>query len=168
VGALFSPCGRYRYSLTRRWGAGPTVVFVMLNPSTANETQDDPTIARCRNFAAAWDFGALEVVNLFAWRATDPRDLRRASEPAGPDNRRIRDRALRRADRIVLAWGNHGAWQDAGPRLLSELLRRGDGSRLAALGWTKPGHPRHVLYLPRTLCPMPIPARHVAIALGQQ
>jgi hypothetical protein len=82
-GATLSDCGRYRYRLWRRWADGPTVLFVMLNPSTADADVDDPTIRRCIGFARSWGAGALEVVNLYAWRATQPAELKAAVGPVG-------------------------------------------------------------------------------------
>ena len=155
-GARFSRCGRYRYALTRRWGDGGTVAFVMLNPSTADGARDDATIRRCMGLAPGWGYGGIEVVNLFAWRATRPRDLRRAAEPEGPGNRRALRAVLRRADAVVLAWGNDGAWRGAGARLLRRLSRAGAGKDLACLGWTRLGHPRHVLYVPNGVLRSPI------------
>ncbi|MFD3920195.1 DUF1643 domain-containing protein [Streptomyces sp. NPDC058595] len=84
--ALISDCGRYRYRLTRTWGPGPAAVMVMLNPSTADGTQDDPTVRRCVTFADAWGCGGLIVVNLYAWRATKRAELKLAPDPVGPDN----------------------------------------------------------------------------------
>lgn len=110
-GAVFSPCERYRYKLWRVWGRDRPlgcVMFLMLNPSTATDTEDDPTIRRCIGYARSWGYGGLYVGNLFAYRATDPTDLRRADHPVGPDN----DRALRamvaQAALVVAAWGSHG------------------------------------------------------------
>jgi hypothetical protein len=151
-GASFSHCGRYRYALWRAWSRkGGRVVFILLNPSTADAERDDPTIRRCIGFARAWGFGSVEVVNLFAWRATLPADLRRASAPVGAGNARAVRRAVRRSRRVVLAWGNPGTWRGAGPALLKRLrLAR---VPLDALGWTLQGQPRHVLYLPRSTRP---------------
>ena len=85
--ALYSDCQRYRYALTRIWDAdGKRAVFIMLNPSTATEVQNDPTVARCERRARALGFGAFRVCNIFAWRDTDPRAMRAAAEPVGPDN----------------------------------------------------------------------------------
>ena len=84
--AVLSDCGTYRYRLWRKWGCGSPLLFVMLNPSTADAEVDDATIRRCLGFADAHGFGELEVVNLYAYRATDPADLKRAGYPVGPDN----------------------------------------------------------------------------------
>jgi len=110
---------------------------VMLNPSTATQEQDDPTIRRCIGFARRWGYVRLEVVNLFAWRATRPKDLPRSWDPE--DDRAIRE-AVVRADRVVAAWGVHGA----GPRADEVLAMLGPCD---CLGVTKHGHPRHPLYL---------------------
>src|SRR4028119_2392792 len=86
-GAIFDPTRTYRYALWRTWDAArPPVAFVLLNPSTADARRDDPTIRRCANFARTWGFGGLEVVNLFAFRATHPTDLKCAADPVGPQN----------------------------------------------------------------------------------
>ncbi|MFI5400343.1 MAG: DUF1643 domain-containing protein [SAR324 cluster bacterium] len=154
--ARFSRCGRYRYALTRTWGYGGTVAFVMLNPSTADGTRDDPTIRRCIGLARGWGYGGIEVVNLFAWRATQPRDLRRAAAPEGASNRRALWAAIRRAEAVVLAWGNGGGWRDAGARLLRRLGSERPGQDLACLGWTRRGHPRHVLYVRKDVQRRPI------------
>src|SRR5262245_17219162 len=105
--ALFSPCGRFRYRLGRRWGEGPKVGFVLLNPSTADEERDDPTIRRCIDFGQRLGFGGLEVVNLYAYVATDPIDLRRAGYLVGPENDRHIAEAVAECDKVVLAWGVH-------------------------------------------------------------
>jgi hypothetical protein len=151
--ARFSRCGRYRYALTRTWGDGGTVAFVMLNPSTADGDRDDPTIRRCIALARGWGYGGIEVVNLFAWRATHPRDLRSAAAPEGPSNRRALWAAIGRAKAVVVAWGNDGAWRDAGARLLRRLGNECAGKELACLGWTRLGHPRHVLYVRKDVQP---------------
>ena len=100
--------GAYRYLLTRRWGLGPAALFVMLNPSTADDVDDDPTIRRCVGFARRWRLGGLEVVNLYALRATDPRDLFAHRAPVGRDNDDAISDAVARAAHIVVAWGVHG------------------------------------------------------------
>ena len=105
-GATFSADRRYRYRLWREWDRSRAVVaFVMLNPSTADASRDDPTIRRCIGFARAWGFGGVEVANLFALRATDPRHLRGVPDPVGPRNARSLKLALAHASLVVVAWG---------------------------------------------------------------
>jgi hypothetical protein len=84
--ATFDPTGRYRYSLGRRWSAGPTLAIIMLNPSQADGSVDDPTIRRCIGLAQGWGFGAIAVVNLFAYRSPHPKALRQTKDPIGPGN----------------------------------------------------------------------------------
>lgn len=151
--ALYSACERYRYGLTRSWDtAGPRVMFVMLNPSTATEERNDPTIERCERRARALGAGSFEIANLFAFRATDPRDLRRAADPNGPDNDAVLHQSTRRADRIIAAWGVHGTHRNRAQEVLS-LLAAGK-TPLFHLGLTKHGHPRHPLYLPYSQQPV--------------
>ena len=144
--AVYSDCERYRYLLTRVWQpGGAKALFVMLNPSTATEVQNDPTVERCERRARALGFGAFRVTNIFAWRETDPKAMRTAADPVGPANdAAIRDSAPW-ADRIICAWGAHGAHLDRGPAV--ERLLRGTGLPLFHLGLTKAGHPRHPLYI---------------------
>ncbi len=143
--AVYSPCERYRYALTRIWGTGPRVLFVMLNPSTATEVQNDPTVERCERRARALGYGGFRVCNIFAWRDTDPRAMRAAADPVGPaNNAAIRDGALW-ADAIVCAWGTHGAHLDRGRQV--EALLRATGRTLTHLGLSKDGHPKHPLYI---------------------
>ena len=144
--AVYSPCERYRYALTRVWNpSGSRVAFVMLNPSTATEIQNDPTVERCERRARALGHGAFRVTNIFAWRETDPRAMRRAVEPVGPANdAAIRD-ACDWADLVVCAWGTHGAHLGRGPAV--EALLREGGWPLHHLGLTRDGHPRHPLYI---------------------
>jgi len=99
TGAVFSPCRKWRYLLWRQWDASkPAANFLMLNPSTADESKLDPTCARARDYAERWGYGALIVTNVFGWRATDPTDMKAAKDPVGPGN----DAAIVRARRIVL------------------------------------------------------------------
>src|SRR5438477_3912707 len=141
--AVFDASGRYRYRLRRWWAPGPRVAFVMLNPNNADARTDDPTIRRCVGFARRWAFGSVDVVNLFGYRTSDPRDLMRVRDPVGPENDRHLRSALRAADAVVCAWGASPA---AGPRAraLAGLL---DGRDLRCLGRTLSGAPRHPLYL---------------------
>jgi hypothetical protein len=144
--AVFSGCGAYRYSLSRRWEDGSCVNFVMLNPSTADECRNDPTVERCERRARQMGFGAFSVTNLFAWRATDPRDLRRAGTPEGPRNDEVLVETAAAADLVIAAWGVHGAHRGRGARVA--CLLRGAGCRLHHLGLSRAGYPRHPLYVP--------------------
>ncbi len=143
--AAYSPCGQYRYGLSRRWGPGPALLYVMLNPSTATERANDPTIERCERRAAALGYDALGVVNLFAFRATLPQDLKRAPDPVGPLNDAAIRVAALRADRILCAWGVHGDHQGREADIRDLLFSL--GRPLTHLGLTKSGAPRHPLYI---------------------
>ena len=107
--ALFSPCRMFRYRLGRRWSDGPLLAFIMLNPSCADEHIDDPSVRRCIGFARRLGFGSLEVVNLYAFLATDPAELRRAGYPIGSDNDQRITEAVHESSRVVAAWGVHSA-----------------------------------------------------------
>lgn len=146
-GARFSPCRRYRYALWRRWGPGPYVLFIGLNPSTADEHADDPTIRRCLGFARAWGYQALVMANLFAWRATDPQEMKRAVAPIGPDNDAVLERLARSAERVVAAWGAQGVHLGRAAAVRQAL------PGLQVLRLTRTGQPGHPLYLPAGLCP---------------
>ncbi|GIT90950.1 hypothetical protein JANAI61_14080 [Jannaschia sp. AI_61] len=153
--ATYSDDEIYRYDLTRTWDAsGGRVAFVMLNPSTATELSNDPTVERCERRARALGFGAFRVVNIFAYRATDPRDMRAHPEPVGgaANDRAIRDAALW-AQRVVCAWGTHGAHLDRGPSV--ERMLRATGVPLHHLGLSKAGHPKHPLYIGYAVQPQP-------------
>ena len=145
--AVYSPCERYRYLLTRTWDkSAPKALFIMLNPSTATETQNDPTVERCERRARALNFGAFRVTNIFAWRDTDPRKMRAAPDPVGPENdAAIQDSTLW-ADIILCAWGNHGNHLDRGAQV--QKLLQATSLPLHHLWLTKQGHPTHPLYLP--------------------
>lgn len=153
MNAIISECGRYRYWLTREWGEGPLVTFVMLNPSTADAEQDDPTIRRCMGYARSWGYDGITVVNLYALRSTDPRQLWRADDPIGPSNDQYLTTAAMRAALddapIVAAWGANAR----SDRVLAvRALRCMD--RLSVLALTKAGTPRHPLYLRADLRPV--------------
>lgn len=151
--AVYSDCQSYRYALTRVWAdEGSRVLFVMLNPSTATERQNDPTVERCERRARALGHAAFGVCNIFAWRATDPRDMRAAPDPVGPENDRAILEGADWADEVVCAWGTHGAHLGRG-RAVEALLRR-RGGELRHLGLTKAGHPRHPLYIGYAVRPM--------------
>lgn len=173
-GARISSCGLYRYSLWREWrgthdsknwrwfgakdGAGAELgelkscLFVMLNPSTADGEKDDPTIRRCVGYARKWKFERLEVVNLFAYRATKPRDVL-ARQNAREDiigvlNSEIMDRAARDAGLIVCAWGAHATSLDPTRDHVETVRGWLRDKPMFALGFTKDGQPRHPLYAP--------------------
>jgi hypothetical protein len=144
--AVYSDCELYRYLLTRVWDpSGAKALFVMLNPSTATEVQNDPTVERCERRARTLGFGAFRVCNIFAWRATDPKMMRRAPDPVGPANDAAIGESCLWADTIVCAWGTHGAHLGRGPEV--ERLMRRSGKPLHHLGLTREGHPKHPLYI---------------------
>ena len=144
--AVYSDCERYRYQLTRTWDeSGRRAHFIMLNPSTATEIQNDPTVERCERRARALGFGAFRVTNIFAWRDTDPRAMRKATEPVGPANDAAILEGCDWADQVICAWGTHGEHLDRGP--LVEALLRDARHPLFHLGLSKAGHPKHPLYI---------------------
>jgi hypothetical protein len=121
-GAEFDRTGCYRYSLWREWNLqAPVIAFIMLNPSTADATADDPTIRRCIRFAQVWGYGSLEVVNLFAYRATHLKDLRGAVDPIGEENDRYLQNAVQRVQTVLLAWGNWGSLQNRSATVMQLL-----------------------------------------------
>ncbi len=138
--------GAYRYTLWRAWDEmRPRVCFVLLNPSTADATRDDPTLRRCIGFARSWGAcGSVEIVNLFAYRTADPAMLRKAAHPVGPDNDTYLKNAARRASRIVLGWGARGTLLGRDLAVL-ELLA---AYPLYCLRLTRERHPEHPLYIP--------------------
>lgn len=144
--AVYSDCEKYRYSLTRIWEPkGRKVFFVMLNPSTATEVQNDPTVERCERRARTLGFGAFRVANIFAWRDTDPRNMRAATDPIGPLNDETISEGCAWSDQIICAWGTHGEHRARGTEV--ETLMRATGHALYHLGLTKAGHPKHPLYI---------------------
>lgn len=138
--AAFSGCRRYRYALWRRWDDGPQLLFVMLNPSTASEHANDPTIRRCIGFARDWGYGALAVGNLFAWRTPSPAQLKRARGPVGRPNDAWLQRLAGESAMTVAAWGNHGVLHGR-DRIVRALLQDP-----FVLGLTAANAPRHPLY----------------------
>lgn len=158
--ASFDASGKYRYSLHRRWHAGPRrVCFCMLNPSTADASRNDPTVRRCIGYAMDWGFDALEVVNIFALRSTDPGALRADEDPVGPRNTAAIVRAAGRSELVVAAWGVHGGIGDRGAAVLRRL---GGGFDVRCLGMTREGYPKHPLYLPKSAQLEPIRRELVA------
>lgn len=149
-GAHFSPCRRWRYALWRFWALRPSLHFCMLNPSTADEEANDPTVERCERRAREWGYGGLIVTNIFAWRSTDPRALLEIADPIGPENDAVILRAYLAARDTICAWGTHG--RKRGVELVSGAL---SGRCLYALALTNDGTPGHPLYLPYTNEPIP-------------
>jgi hypothetical protein len=149
----YSPCDAYRYGLSRVWDARKSaLLFIMLNPSTADEHRNDPTVARCETRARAMGFGGVMIANLFAFRATRPQDLKRAALPVGDANDRLLDAWAGTAAMTVAAWGVHGSHQGR-----AQQVARGLKGDLHHLGLTKDGHPRHPLYVPFATVPAPWP-----------
>ena len=152
AGAMFSACRRWRYLLWRRWDAKkPLANFLMLNPSTADEFQLDPSCTRARNYAERWGFGGVLITNIFAWRSTDPFALKVVEDPVGRGNDRAILKAAREAKLVVCAWGNHGEHLERAARV-RKILEENRVS-LHALRLNGSGHPAHPLYLPGSLKP---------------
>jgi hypothetical protein len=143
--AVYSDCEHYRYLLTREWGAGPKALFVMLNPSTATEYQNDPTVERCERRARTLGFGAFRVTNIFAYRATDPKVMRAQDDPVGPGNDAAILASVPWADRVICAWGAHGAHLGRGTAVTR--LLQATCVPLWHLGLTLAGAPKHPLYI---------------------
>lgn len=152
-GAIFSDCRQYRYRLWRQWGEQPPAVFVMLNPSTADEIDNDPTVERCERRARTMGYGGLRVANIFALRSTDPQALYGHQDPIGPQNDTAILESVAGAGIVVCAWGGHG-----------NLNGRGDAVRhlLAAaritphyLKLNRDGTPQHPLYIGYAVTPKP-------------
>jgi hypothetical protein len=150
-GAVFSPCRRYRYMLARQWeyGTPSYAAFIGLNPSTADEVKDDPTIRCCVGFAKSWGLGGLVMLNLFAFRATQPKAMLAAVDPIGPDNDRHLAAYCDDAAFVIACWGRHGAHLGRATEVKALV------PNLCCLALNKDGSPHHPLYLPKTLTPMP-------------
>lgn len=155
--AQYSPCETYRYALTRTWNkAGKRVMFVMLNPSKATESHNDPTVGRCENRARALGFGAFRVTNLFALRETDPALMRKHDAPIGPENDEVLMKGAKWAHTTIAAWGVHGVHQNQHAHVIRLFQKQ--NCLLHCLGLTKAGHPRHPLYLPYSAQPVRWPS----------
>lgn len=161
MGAEISECGLYRYRLWRTWDTSrdESLLWIMLNPSTADATVDDPTIRRCMGFARAWGYGGIDVVNLFALRSPNPRDLVDSHgagiDTVGPWNNKEIRTLLSARRTAVAAWGAF-AWLAVAAR--AEYVSAMGGAQLCCLGVTKSGAPRHPLYVPSSVMPQPWPA----------
>lgn len=147
--ATWSPCGRYRYTLRRPLTVKPhatmrCIAWVLLNPSTATETEDDPTIRRVQGFSRAWGYSEAVIVNVYALRSTDPKGLWQVDDPVGPGNDAAIAETCARAETVVAAWG-----VNAKPERIRRVMPM-LGHAPMCLGTTKSGAPRHPLYVPST------------------
>lgn len=153
-GARFSPCERYRYALWRIWDASkPVATFVMLNPSTADEVDNDPTVERCQRRALALGMGGLRVANIFAWRSTDPAALYGLDDPIGPDNDAAIVQACSDAGVVICAWGTHGKLLERGDAVARLLMAH--GVTPMCLQVNADGTPKHPLYVGYAIQPAP-------------
>lgn len=151
-GAVFSPCQKFRYNLWRQWDkTKPRVTYIMLNPSTADASSNDPTVERCKRRAEAMGFGSLDVVNLFALRSTDPAQLYWTEDPIGPSNDAHIRATVFGSDMVICAWGVHGNLNFRGEKVVAMLRDR--GFRLHHLGLNRDGTPKHPLYLSYRVAP---------------
>ena len=144
--ANFSSCRIYRYSLSRIWDKQKKfVLFIGLNPSTADEEMDDPTIRRCSGYAQKWGYGGFMMVNLFAYRTTLPSNLKKVKYPVGSENDKYIVKLSKKADITVAAWGNNGNLYRRDKQVLSLV------PNLMCLKVNKSGQPAHPLYLKKDL-----------------
>lgn len=148
----FSSCLKYRWSLSRKWDNTKCVcVFIGLNPSTADETVNDPTVNRCMNYAMSWGYGSLIMLNLFAYRSTDPKKLYIIDNPIGHCNLSTIISFCKNADIVIAAWGKHGKHLHADTDTLSVLKNICD---VYCLRINKDGTPIHPLYQKKTAKPI--------------
>lgn len=150
---IFSADRAYRYALWREWDLFDPryVMFVGLNPSTATETIDDPTVRRMIRYAKDWGYGALCVGNAFAFRATDPAVMKAQENPVGPENDYWLRMHAMEADMVIAGWGARGGFRNRQAQILQVLA----DIPLYCLGTTKEHYPRHPLYLPKMCTPVP-------------
>lgn len=140
--AILSEDRKYRYVLLREWDSQlPKIMFIGLNPSTADENQDDPTIRRCIAFAKSFDYGGFYMLNLFAYRSTSPSKLREVDDPIGEDNDNFLLDYISKVDQVVACWGNHGSYKGRSLEIRNKL------SALFCFGANKTGEPKHPLYV---------------------
>lgn len=152
-GASFNEDRTCRYTLWRKWDSRKGMVaFVGLNPSTANETVNDPTVRRCINFARKWGYGGIYMLNIFAYRATDPSEMKKQEHLDLQDNIEKIVEVARECDLVVGCWGVHGSFMGQGKKVVEVLGK--NGIKLYCLGITKDGHPKHPLYLRGDLKPV--------------
>ena len=137
------------------WNVYKKIMFLMLNPSTADEIQSDPTVTRCKNYAKQWEYGRIYVCNIFAYRATNPADMKAQEDPIGDLNDNYIKNIAGLVNTVVCAWGTHGKYQNRGKEVLELLTKEGYSDKLYALGVNKDGTPKHPLYLRKNLVPVP-------------
>ncbi len=145
--AIISPCGLYRYTLTRKWSDENRIaIWIMLNPSCADANQDDPTIRRCIGFSKALKCGRMIVLNLYAYRSPNPRDLAHVDDPVGPENDKYLSKVLTLSGNplVIAAWGANNLHVERSRHVMGLL----EGVPVHCLGLTDEGRPRHPLYLP--------------------
>jgi len=144
---VFSIDRSHRYTLIHRWdellNPNHGIAWICLNPSTADENQLDPTLRRIRDFSATWGYSFFIMLNLFAWRATQPADMKRTTDPIGPDNDRWIAHWSTRVDRVMLGWGEHGAHLGRDQQVLAYLDRK----KTFCLERNASGQPKHPLYV---------------------
>lgn len=158
--ATYSPCQRYRYTLKIVWEPSlPVAVFLALNPSTATEFQDDPTLRKVQGFAHRWGCGGVLMLNIFAFRATDPRVMKMQNDPVGPENtvEFLASQVLLHDGPAVAAWGKHGAFRGRGPEVAQALA-----GKLMCLRMNGDGSPEHPLYVPYEIKPVQFSADMMA------
>lgn len=156
----FSECRTYRYHLSQVWNPKrDNLIWLLLNPSTADEVQNDATVERCERRARMWGFGGVEIYNIFAYRATHPTDMKKHADPVGPDNDRwIKDFAKKsRVTTAIIAWGDHAKHGNRGEAVLN-ILRKNQAC-VSALKINGSGHPSHPLYLGYDKQPFPFPLK---------
>ena len=151
---VFSTDRSHRYTLIHRWdellNPDHGIAWICLNPSTADENQLDPTLRRIRDFSATWGYAFFIMLNLFAWRATQPADMKRTTDPIGPDNDHWIAHWSKRVDRVMLGWGEHGAHLGRDQHVLTYL----DRSKTFCLERNTSGQPKHPLYVSKKNKPM--------------
>jgi hypothetical protein len=148
--ALFSDCQKYRFHLSREWDViKPSICWILLNPSTADENVLDNTLTRCLDYSVQWGFGSMHITNIFAFRATDPKNMMAAKDPVGPDNDGYLTLIPRMCELTVAGWGNGGLYLERWKEI--EKLTTMRDIKLKCLRKTKSGQPSHPLYLPKDL-----------------
>lgn len=153
-GARFSRCRTWRYLLWRRWETDAKMcAFVMLNPSSATESEIDPTVRRCIGFARRWGYGGLYVLNIFSLRATYPKEIYRHPDPVGPENDATIEEICPLADKVICAWGNHGLLNGRGQAVKQKIARLGCTPLCFEI--TSKGEPKHPLYVGYAVSPFP-------------